>query len=137
MSAPSWDQAKSAAMAVLGNKAKIPDPKANWNKYVAEVNKVYAEYKTVVTALQAKILSLQNVDTAFKNVVMQFKDQIDKTDFGLDEDEDGVKAKIEKAQKILEDFLDAQLKTVDANVRNLDELDKHTMSISKYKPPAG
>ena len=123
-------------MAVLGNKAKIPDPKADWNKYIAAVNKAYADYKTVVTALQAKILALQNVDTAYKNMLKQFQDQIDKSDFDLDEDEDGAKAKIEKAQKILDDLLDAQMKIVDTNVRNLDELDKHSMDIVKYKPPS-
>ncbi len=128
----SWEQAKSAAMAVLGNKAKIPDAKVNLTKLGADLGKADKEYDTAVDVLQTKILALQNTNSIAKNVVKQYQDLISKSNFGLPAKEDEEKDKISKAQDILDGYLDGVLDDYETNNKNLDELDKHSMAISKY-----
>jgi len=133
MCAATWDQTKAAAMAILGNKAKIPEPRTSISKFRADMDKADKEYDAAVNVLQTKILNLQNGNSAMKNAIKQFQDQISKNNFGLNPDDDGVEDKIDKAQKILDDFLDKQMDVCDINNKNLDELDKHSMAISKYQ----
>ena len=128
-----WQEAKATALKILGDKAKIPDPKANLTKFNADIAKADKEYDAAVNVLEAKILTLQNTNSAWKNAVKQFSDQISKSNFGLDEKGADDKKKIKQAQDILTDYLDSQMAIADANVKNLEELDKHTMAISKYE----
>ncbi len=127
-----WNQTKANAMAILGPKAKIPEAKANMSS--GPLDKAVKEYESAVTVLQTKILALQNVCSTTKNAIKQHQDLISRSDFGLDEDEDGVKAKIAKAQDLLDKYLDYVMGTYETEIKNLDELDKHSMSLSKYKP---
>src|ERR1700749_5116486 len=98
-----WIQAKANAMAILGPKAKIPEPKTSMS--TGPLDKAVKEYFAAIDVLQAKILALQNVCATIKNAIKQHQDQLSRSDFGLDEDEDGVKAKIAKAQDLLDKYL--------------------------------
>jgi hypothetical protein len=129
------DQAKSAAMAVLGKTAKIPDPKTNITKLSADFDKAKNDYYSAVDVLQSKILALQNVISTSRNALKQYQDQIGASTFGLDEDAAGNKDKISKAEKIMDGCIDERMKLCDTEIKNLDELDKHSMALAKYKSP--
>jgi hypothetical protein len=131
--ASNWNEAKAAAMKILGNKAKIPDPKVNLAKITADWQKADKEYDAAVDVLQSKILALQNSMSSTKNALKQYVDLISKNSFGLNEKDDDDKKKIEEAQKVLSEYLDSSMENCDTNIKNLDELDKHTMGLSKYQ----
>ena len=133
MAAKNWNDAKSQALKILGDKAKIPEPKANMTKFMADLMKADKEYDASVDVLQAKILALQNANDSWKNGVKQFDDLISKSDFGLDARDADDKKKIKQAQDILSGYLEEQMDNADINDKNLDELDKHSMAISKYE----
>ena len=128
-----YSDAKTAAMKILGDKAKIPELKGNMPKIKADSAKAEKEYRAAVDVLQSKILAMQDAMSSWKNALKQSQDLISKSDFGLDEKDNDDKKKIQQAQKVLDDSLDEGMETCDANIKNLDELDKHSMSISKYK----
>lgn len=131
--ASNMNEAKAAAMKILEDKAKIPEPKVSWQKFRADMSKADKEYDAAVDVLQSKILALQNTTSTMKNVVKQYQDLISKSNFGLDEKDDGEKKKIAQAQDVLDGYLDTFMEICDRNIKNLDELDKHTMSLSKYQ----
>ena len=133
MAAKNWNDARAQALKILGDKAKIPEPKANMAKLMADMVKADKEYDASVDVLQAKILALQNANDAWKNGVKQFDDLISKCDFGLDSKDADDKKKIQQAQGIMTDYLEEQMDNADTNDKNLDELDKHSMAISKYE----
>jgi hypothetical protein len=133
VAAKNWNDAKSQALKILGDKAKIPEPKANMTKFMADLMKADKEYDASVDVLQAKILALQNANDSWKNGVKQFDDLISKSDFGLDARDADDKKKIKQAQDILSGYLEEQMDNADINDKNLDELDKHSMAISKYE----
>ena len=132
--ANSWDDANKQAMKILGNKAKIPQPKPGVTKSAESVAKTMKEYDKAVSVLQDKIVELQDTYSSWGHAIKQFTDQIEKSDFGLDGKSADDKKKIKDATDILTDYLEAQVANLDVNNKNLDELDKHTMSLSKYKP---
>ncbi len=125
-----WAQTKSAAQGILGSKGKVPEPRMNVDKFWADFDKANADYGNAIRALQTKIVNLQNACSSVQHVLKQFQDQIDGNNFGLSA-ADGGADKAAKAQKVLDDYLDGQLKALDANIKNLDDLDKHTMAISQ------
>jgi hypothetical protein len=131
--AKSLAEAKTAAMKVLGDKAKIPDPKVNFAKVRSDFDKSGKEYDDAVSVLQTKILAFQNGNSSLKNSIQQYEDQISKADFGLDKKDDEDKKKIKQAQKVISDFLDSAIANCDTNIKNLGALDKHTMAISEYE----
>ena len=127
----SWDQTRSAAMAAFGSKAKIPDPKVNVNKLHADYDAARKGLTSTIDVLQTKILQLQNAMSSARNMLKQYEDLIDNEDFGLDEEKD--KDKIAKGSKLIDDFLDDQMEWLDGEIKKLDELDKHSMAIAKFK----
>ncbi len=82
--------------------------------------------------LQDKILELQNATSSQKNGIKQHADRISKNNFGLDPKNPDEKKKIDQAQKVLAN-LQVQIQNCDTNIKNLSELDKHSMAISKYE----
>jgi hypothetical protein len=131
--ADNWTETKAAAMKVLGTKGKIPDPKWNKEKLTAEYKKADQAYDAAVDALQSKILALQNISSTAKNSIKQYAEQISKSNLGLDPKDAGEKSKITQAAKLLDDYLDETMDAYETNIKNLDELDKHTMGLSKYE----
>jgi hypothetical protein len=129
--ASNWDQAKSTAMGILGSQAKIPEPKANYTKFIADMAQADKEYAAAVSVLQDKILNLQNRNSTMRNFLKQLRDQVASTNFGLPATE---KDKIAKAQKVLEGALDPAIQGIDTEIKNLEELDRHSMAIAKYQP---
>jgi peptidoglycan hydrolase CwlO-like protein len=128
----SWSEAKPAAMKILGDKAKLPEPKANFGKIFADFKVADKEYDAAVDVLQDKILNLQNTMSAAKNVLQQLEDKVMSSDFGLDPKDKEDKKKIDDAKKLLNDYFTEQIGNADDNIKNLDDLDKHTMGLSKY-----
>src|ERR1700744_3268673 len=90
-------QKQSNALAILGKRAKFPDPKSNINKLIADYDNARKDYGTAVNTLQSKILALQNGASAIRNALKQYQDLLDSGTFGLDEGEPGNKDKIAKA----------------------------------------
>ena len=133
MATANMTAAKASAQGVLGKEGKIPAPKTDWPKLAADKNKADKEYDAAVDVLQKKIVALQTTTAAAKIAIKQYDDQISKTDFGLDENDADAKKKIAQAQKILGDVLDIMMGNCDTDIKNLGELDKHTMAISKYE----
>ncbi len=127
-----WDQAKKDALAVLGSKGKLPDPKVSYIKAREEHDKLFKTFEAAVDVLQAKILALENSASANRNSIKQYQETAAKSTFGLDKNAD--KDKIAKAQDILSKYLDFSLTTWDKELHNLDELNKHATAIDSYKP---
>ena len=134
--ASAWDQAKSTAMGILGSQGKVPDPKANTAKFASDMAQADKEYAAAVSALQEKILNLQNRNSAMRNFLKQHRDVVATSNLGLAGTEKGDKEKIAKAQRVLEAVLDTSIQAIDAEIKNLDELDRHSMAIAKYQPHA-
>jgi hypothetical protein len=132
-----WYTTVAKAQAVVGKEGKIPPPKADLRKYVGETYRTYDDYKKSVGALQGKILALQNALSAWRNALKQVDDQMSRESFGLDGKTAEGKRKIEQAQKILGDWLESCIKSADADIKNLDELDKHSLNVKKYKMQCG
>lgn len=133
--ADSWDAAKAAAVKVLGKQAKIPEPKA-MAKADADLQKAYAAFDKSREDLEDKLVTLQNADSAIGNVYKQFGTLVEKADFGLDAKNKDDAKKIEQAKKILSAYVDKVTDAQEQNVKNLTELDKHVILLSKYKPAA-
>jgi hypothetical protein len=131
--AKEWNEAKTMAKKILGDKAKIPEPKANFDKMSAEWSKADNAYKAAVDALQRKILELQNSTSSAKNALKQHAERIAKTDFGLDRQNPDEKKKIEEGRKVLAGFLQYGIEACDTNSKNLEALDKHSMAIARYE----
>jgi hypothetical protein len=130
------EAAKAAAKKVLGDKAKIPAPKPVLSTAADQANKAFLVFDKAREDLEAKLLALQNTQSSWKNALEQYADALEASDFDLDpKDKDDAK-KIEQAQKIFADWAKNALDILDENVKNLDELDKHMMNITKYKPKA-
>jgi prefoldin subunit 5 len=128
-------QIKAGALAILGKTAKFPDPKSNINKLITDYDAARKEYGTAVDALQSKILSLQNGASSVRNALKQYQDQLDSGSFGLNESEPGVKDKIAKADKYIDNALNEYIRAYDTAIKNLEELTKHSMALNKYKSP--
>lgn len=137
MASKNWNEAKAAAMKILGDKGKIPEPKVNFAKVREIYDKADKEYYAAVDNLQSKILALQNMTSTFKNTLKQYSEIIAKSNLGLDTKDADDKKTIDQAAKILDDYLDEQMDNCDADIKNLDELDKHSMAISKYEGKTG
>ena len=135
--ADNWAGAKAAAMKVLGDKGKIPEPKVNMAKLGESLSKADKEYDAAVDVLQSKILALQNINSTCENTIKQFSEMLSKSNFGLDPKDPDDKKSIDQASKILDDYLDSVLADYETNNKNLDELDKHSMAISKYQTQTG
>ena len=135
MAAPDLDSTKAAAQAILGKGAKIPPPKIDMKKLDGDYENAFKEYTAAIDALQSKIVKMQNLIAAEKNATRQYKAQIADSDFGLDEDDAAAKANIAKAAKLFEVCFNAYITIFDLNDKALDELDKHTMGLRKYKAP--
>jgi hypothetical protein len=131
--AKDWGEAKAAALKILGDKAKIPEPKGNIDKLFADVEKARKEFGPAVSVLEDKIVALQNANSAWKNGVKQFDDQLSKSDLGLDGKNPDDKKKIRQALDILTGYVESQMELADAESKNLDELDKHSVAISKFR----
>lgn len=132
--ANSWDVARASAAKVLGDKAKIPEPKAP-NKALDVAGKAFDAFDKSRDDIEAKLLDLQNSFGAVKNAFDQFGAIIEKSDFGLDKKNKDDAKKIADAQKILGDYIGEVDDAQSANVKMLGELDKHIILLSKYKPP--
>jgi hypothetical protein len=130
--ATTYEAAKAAALKVLGKDAKIPPVTSALKTAGDQVGKAYDAFKKSRTDLEAKVLALQNADSSAKNALKQYGEMLQVADFGLDEDDKEVAKNIEQAQKILSAWADANFDIMDKNIKNLDELDKHLMDISKY-----
>ena len=129
------DQAIAAALAILGKTAKIPPPKTNTAKMEADIDKTYKDYMAAVDTLEKKIVAAQAALSSYTFALKQRQEQLDVSNFGLDAKDPAAKQNIAKAQKILHDAYGDLLKSYNTSVKDLDELDKHTMALADYKSP--
>jgi hypothetical protein len=127
-----YDAAKAAALKVLGNDAKIPPPSSAIKTSGDQDGKAYDAFDKSRKDLEAKLLALQNVESAWRNALRQYDDALQASNFGLDDKDDDDAKKIDQAQKLFAAWADGALAVLDRNIKNLDELDKHLMNISKY-----
>jgi hypothetical protein len=121
--ATQWSQAKAAAMTVLGSKAKIPDPIINPDKFWVDLNKASSEFAAATEAMEKKLVVMQNAAAALKNSLAKYQGIIDGSNFGLT-GADADDAKLAKAQKILDDYMDVKTKDIDETIKGLNDIDK-------------
>lgn len=126
-----WDKAKATALKALGDGAEVPDLADSILKASKTFSDVSTAFKTSREECEAKLLELDNANAAFLNAVEQFRARIEKNEFKLDAKKDA--KKIQQAQKILTGELDAGIKSLKANDKTLDDLDKHMIQLGKYK----
>ena len=131
--ATSWDSAKSAALKVLGNKAKLPEP-TGIDKSMDGLDTAFEAFDQSRETIEDKVVALQNANADVKKAFEQFGKVVDKSDFGLDKKDKDDAKKIAIAQKILDGFVSAVSIAQDVNNKNLTELSKHIILLSKYKP---
>lgn len=127
-----WDEAQAAAIKILGKKAKIPKIKDE-AKLGSNFDKADKNYRTAIAKVQEAIVELEDAYSAAQNTFKQHAARIasSKCDFDLDPDEN--KEEIAEAKEILNSFFESQLKGIADNIHNLDDLDKHTMSLVDYE----
>jgi hypothetical protein len=129
-----WETAKASAMKVLGEKGKIPEPKT-LDKASEGLDKAFEAFSKSRDDLEEKLVGLQDADSAVSHAFDQFGTLVEKSDLGLDPKSKDDAKKIAQAKKILTDYVNVVTKAQEANNKNLKELDKHMILLSKYKPP--
>lgn len=135
MAYTSFESVAKAALVLLGKNAKLPPMKANTAKINADISKTYGEYKTAVDALQTKIVNSQSTLSTYMLIWKQYQEILDRSDLGVDKNDPTVKPVLEKVKKMLHDNLNELLKSYGDSIKDLDELDKHTMALGEYKSP--
>jgi septal ring factor EnvC (AmiA/AmiB activator) len=133
----SWETVQAAALKILGDGAKVPDAPDNIAKAIAEVGKSNTELDKSREDIEAKLLAVQNGNDVVRNSLKQFDAKIEKSDFELDSKNKENLKKIQKARKVLTDYLDKAIKAWGDDDKILDELDKHVIQLGKYKPKSG
>jgi hypothetical protein len=131
--ADTFASAKAKAAKILGKDAKLPDGKGI-PKLQTETDAAFSAYQKSCDDLEAKILALQKALSNAKLTIKQIGEKIEDDDFGLDEKNKDDAKKIKEAHDIFSGWSDDKSKTVDDDIKALDELDKHVMDFKKYKP---
>jgi hypothetical protein len=131
-----WEQAKAGALKILGDKGQIPDPKAV-DKASTAMDEAFAAFDKSRSDLEEKLLALQDSDSSVSHAYDQFGTLVEKSDLGLDSKNKDDAKKIVQAREILTDYVGQVVKAQEANNKNLKELDKHMILLSKYRPPKG
>ena len=127
-------KAKAAAEKILGKDAKVPDLTPGIEKAIDARVKADQEFDKSREDLEAKLVNVQNANDAIKNLAKQFEAKMEKEDFGLDSKSKEDTKKIQQARKIMTDVLNLGVKNLGDADKNLDEVDKHVIQLSKYKP---
>jgi hypothetical protein len=127
-----WDSAVEAAMKILGKKGKIPD-KFNQEKHRAGLVKCYQEYNAAFDALQSKIQAFRTLIATRKTAIKQGSDAISKSNMGLDPKNDDDKEKIEKAQELMNEFINGATGPADDMIKWLDKLDPPMKILEGFK----
>ncbi len=130
-----WDKTQAAAMKILGKDGEVPDAPANLEKSIADVIKLLEAFDKSREDLEAKITDVENANDAVNNILKKLSAQVEKSDLGLDPKKKDDLKKIQQARKILLDRITHGTKVHDDMAKMLDELDKHTIQLSKYKAP--
>lgn len=129
-----WDDAKAAALKILGDKAEVPNMPDVIQKAANDKGKSETGLDKSREDCEAKLLALQNANDALRNSLKQFEAKIEKSDFKLDSKNKDDLKKIQKARKLLTGKLDGAIKYCNDEDKTLDELDKHLIQLEKYKP---
>ena len=107
-----WDIAKAAALKILGKDGEVPDMPGLVQTAADNLGKADQAFDEAREDCEAKLLAVQNANDAVRNALQQFQGKIEKSDFKLDsKNKDNVK-KIQQAQKLLTDRLNAAIKQV-------------------------
>jgi hypothetical protein len=131
-----WDKTLADAKKALGTSAKVPDGKmAGVIAKGNDVLKAYTQFSTSREGIKKTLLALQDAASTYKNALAQAEEEISDDDYGLDDKSPDDKKKIGQAQALFKKFFQTREQVADTNIKNLDELDKHLMNLSKYKPP--
>ena len=128
----SWDNAKKAALKILGDGAEVPDLADGVTKAISSWDKALEAWKTSRDACEQALLDLDNANSACINNLQQFRARIEKNNFKLDDKKDA--KKIQQAQKLLMPIIDEGIKSYKVIDKTIDELDRHLEQTSKYKP---
>jgi len=134
---PLWDKAVAEAKTILGSSAKIPTAWLQTTlKRGDEAEKAWDRFDTTRETLKKQLVEAQDAASKVKNALVQAQDEISDEDFGLNEKDPDDKKKIDQAQAIFQNFFANAKKVQDTDIKNLDELDKHLINLSKYKGPS-
>ena len=122
------------AKKVLGDKAKIPDPKDDPKKLKDDFDKAFDKLDVARGNVESELLAVENAISAYKNGQKQNAAVYQRADFDLNEKSKDDAKKIKLAQKLFSDYFATAQSAADKEMKALDELDKHVIQLSKYKP---
>jgi hypothetical protein len=128
-----WDDAKAAALKILGKDAEVPDLPDTITQAGTNRTKANGEFDKGREDCEAKVLAVQNANDSLRNALKQFEAKIEKSDFKLDSKKKEDLQKIQKARQLLTGKLNAAIKLNEDDDKMLDEVDKHLIQLGKYK----
>jgi hypothetical protein len=134
MAAGSLKEVIEQAKKVLGDKAKIPDPKDDPKKLKDDFEKAFDKLDVARGNVESELLGVENAISAYKNGQKQNAAVYQRADFSLNEKSKDDAKKIKLAQKLFSDYFATAQSAADKEMKALDELDKHVIQLSKYKP---
>ena len=112
---------KSDVQKILGPSGKIPQPKLNVDQLSDEWQKRRYEAQVALSAAAQKFYAALKAMEKSRDGQKQVLDQMSSSTFGLNESKPDEKKKIEQAHKVLDSFLNADIR---ANVQYLDRWGK-------------
>jgi hypothetical protein len=131
---PSLAETIEKAQKMLGPKAKVPSPKVDPLKLLDDFEKLFDGFNKIRDDVEAKLLELEDAVSAYKNGQKQNAAVYQRADFDLNEKSKDDAKKIKLVQKLFSDYFAGAQASTDKQMKVLDELDKHVIQMSKYKP---
>ncbi|HEX3747106.1 MAG TPA: hypothetical protein VHW09_24385 [Bryobacteraceae bacterium] len=132
-----WNKTVAGAKKILGASAKISTGKmAAVFKNADEGNKHSAQFNESRSAIEKKIAEMQTSAAKVKISLSQADDEISDDDYNLDPKKPDEKKKIDQAQALFTKFFQEEKSIMDDYNKTLDDLDKHIIQLTKYKPPS-
>jgi hypothetical protein len=129
------ESCQQQASKILGDKAEFPDERPDMAKSQDDYGKAADAFNDARSKLEDVIQDFENAITTFENGLKTNRAAYEKEDFGLDKKNKDDQKKIAQALKIFMDFFARIQKKVDDRYKEIEELNKHAIQLSKYKAP--
>jgi len=119
-----------AAQILKNTKGKLPKTNTlhaavdSANQASDTAMKSQATFFKIKDDLAKAVLELQNKYDAVKNAIKQYDDDIEVEDFGLDKSKPDEKKKIDEVKKVVQKWVDENIKELDGRLKALDNIQK-------------
>jgi hypothetical protein len=129
------EDTKTKAKKLLGPSADIPKEKVDFDKLTKDIMDAYGKLDKIRSDLEAAVLDCETALSAGTNALKQTAAIYEKEDFGLDLKKKDDLKKITQARQLFSTVLKFGMTNLTSQSKDLDELDKHAIQLSKYKSP--